>query len=199
MRRHGGDMVRDMGNVVPFRVELGGSAPRSRTLLERLFVRAPGVFAALSALVLRLRPGSRLKRALMGQTITLGFAAFNRRDFDPVFVQFAPDIEYEAPAGAHALGFSGTIRGREALRSAYEDTFEHWEMWEIHPAWILDRGDMLAVLATSRVRGRESGVEIAEQWASVYRMCGGLVAHQRDFIGWEKALAAMGAGPELLT
>ena len=189
-------MVRGMGNVVPFRVELAGSAPRSRTLLERAFVRAPGAFAALSAVVLRLRPGSRLKRALMRQTITLGFAAFNRRDFDAVFVQFAPDIEYGAPVGAHALGFSGTIRGREALRSAYEDAFEHWATWELHPAWMLDRGDMLAVLATSRVRGRESGVEIAEQWASVYRMRGGLVAQQRDFIGWEKALAAMGLGPD---
>jgi ketosteroid isomerase-like protein len=191
-------MVRGMGNVVPFPVELEGSAPRSRTLMERLFVRAPRIFAALSALVLRLKPGSRLKRALMRQTIGLGFAAFNRRDFDPVFIQFAADIEYEAPAGASALGFSGKIQGRDALRSAYEETFEHWESWEITPAWMLDLGEVLAILGTTRVRGRESGVELAEEWASVYVMRGGLVARQRDFIGWTEALAAVGVDPEVL-
>jgi len=56
-------------------------------------------------------------------------------------------------------------------------------------------GDTLAVLGASHVRGRESGLEIAEEWASVYEIRGGLVAHQRDFLSWEEALRAIPVDP----
>lgn len=184
-----------MGKVVAFRLELESPPRDSRTLYEQLIVRKPDLYRILSSLSMRLTPGSRLRRALLRESVPFGFAAFNRRDFDPVFVQFAQDIEYEAPAGAHALGVSGTIHGRDALREVYEDALEHWTWWQITPAWMLDLGDTLAVLGASHVRGRESGLEIAEEWASVYEIRGGLVAHQRDFLSWEEALRAIPVDP----
>lgn len=61
---------------------------------------------------------------------------------------------------------------------------------------MLDLGDVLAVLGASHVCGRESGLEIAEEWASVCVMRGGLVAHQRDFLSWEEALRAIPVDPD---
>lgn len=153
-----------MGKVVAFRLELESPPRDSRTLYEQLIVRKSDLYRILSSLSMRLKPGSRLRRALLRESVPFGFAAFNRRDFDPVFVQFAQDIEYEAPAGAHALGVAGTIHGRDALREVYEDALEHWTWWQITPAWMLDRATRspswapaMSVVAKAASRSRRSG------------------------------------------
>lgn len=86
-------MVGRMGKVVAFRLELESPPRDSRTLYEQLIVRKPDLYRILSSLSMRLKPGHDSGARSCGESVPFGFAAFNRRDFDPVFVQFAQDIE----------------------------------------------------------------------------------------------------------
>jgi ketosteroid isomerase-like protein len=184
-----------VGRVVAVRVAIAEPPRNSRTLDERLFVRLPAIYRALSRVVMRLTPGSRLRRALLRRSVASSFAAFARRDFELVLLLFADDIEYEAPADAQTVGFSGTIRGRSALADAYLESVEDLERWEITPGWMLDLRNVLVVLGTSRIRGRESGLELEEEWASVYALRRGLVARQQDLRSWREALGAVQVDP----
>jgi ketosteroid isomerase-like protein len=184
-----------VGRVGAVRIAIAAPPRNSRTLDERLFVRYPAIYRALSRVVMGLTPGSRLRRALLRRSVASSFAAFARRDFELVLLLFAHDIEYEAPAGAQIVGFSGTIRGRSALAEAYVESVEDLERWEITPEWMLDLRNVLVVLGTSRIRGRESGLELEEEWASVYALRGGLVARQQDLRSWGEALTAVQADP----
>jgi ketosteroid isomerase-like protein len=184
-----------VGRVGAVRIAIAAPPRNSRTLDERLFMRDPAIYRALSRVVMSLTPGSRVRRALLRRSVASSFAAFARRDFELVLLLFAHDIEYEAPAGAQIVGFSGTIRGRSALAEAYVESVEDLERWEITPEWMLDLRNVLVVLGTSRIRGRESGLELEEEWASVDALRGGLVARQQDLRSWGEALRAVRADP----
>jgi hypothetical protein len=56
--------------------------PTRRTLDERLFVRWPGAYAALSRAVNRLSPRSRLRRALVRRATLSAWASWARDDLD---------------------------------------------------------------------------------------------------------------------
>src|SRR5438094_494709 len=49
------------------------------------------------ALVQRLSPRSRMRRALLRRVFISGWAAFNRRDFKLMLGHYAPDVEFELP------------------------------------------------------------------------------------------------------
>jgi hypothetical protein len=69
---------------------------------DRLFVLAPWLWRLAIRLVLRLRIDSRLRRALLSASLRWGWGAFNRRDWKPMFVRYAPDAEFSGPREASA-------------------------------------------------------------------------------------------------
>jgi hypothetical protein len=94
-----------MAKVAVSRIKGARRAPRRRPIEDRLFVRAPGLYRALSSLLMRLRPRSILRRALLRRRAASSFAAFNSGDFDAVFLQFAEDISYQALPPPGRLAF----------------------------------------------------------------------------------------------
>jgi hypothetical protein len=63
-----------------------------------------------SLLVGLLRPEARVRRRFLRHAIPSGWAALQRRDFEPMLVRYAPDILFEADAGMQTLGVPAAAR-----------------------------------------------------------------------------------------
>jgi ketosteroid isomerase-like protein len=186
-----------MREVVVTPVGRSGTPRRSRTLEERLMVRFPGAWRALSALVQRLlSPRSRVRRALLRRTVVSGLDAASRRDFELMLVRYAPDVENEFAPEFEALGLGGTFRGHDGMVKMIEAFGEAWERWELQPATVLDLGDQLLVLSAFRLPGNVSGLVLEQDFAQLITPRRGLVAREQAFMSWDKGLRAAGLDPD---
>lgn len=162
-------------------------------------VRFPGAWRVLSALAFRVfSPSSRLRRASLRRTVVSGHDAASRRDYELMLVRYAPDVEIEADAGFEALGVGGTFQGHEGFVKWIQAFGEAWERWEVRPAAVLDLGDQLLVLGGFRLPGNVSGLELEQEFAQLITLRRGLVAHQREFMSWERGLRAAGLDPDAI-
>ncbi len=187
----------EMGDVVVTRVHHPGPPRPSRNLEERLMVRFPDGWRALSALGLRLlSPRSRLRRVFLRRAVVSGWDAATRGDFELMLVRYAPDVEVEFAPDFEALGLGGTFRGHDGMVKvigAFEDA---WERRESLPALILDLGDRVLNLGFFRLPGSASGLEFEREFAQLSTPRGGLVARDQYFFGWDKGLRAAGLDPD---
>jgi hypothetical protein len=69
------------------------SVKRGRTPDQRVAVRFPPLAHAVAASVLRLPPGSRLRRSLVVRTARAGFEAWVRGDYDFLTATADPKVE----------------------------------------------------------------------------------------------------------
>jgi hypothetical protein len=129
-----------MQDVVVTRVQHSWSPRRSRNLEERILVRFPSLLRRQAALVFRLGPRSRLRRALLRRAFLSGWASFQRRDLKLNFLFFAPECEFEFPPGLQTLGLDDSYRGHEGRMEALTKLLDVWGS-ELEPAYMLDLGD----------------------------------------------------------
>jgi hypothetical protein len=106
-----------MAGVVRTPIGPDARLPTRRTLDDRLFVRWPGVYAALSRAVLRLPPRSRLRCALLRRIVLSGWAAWTRGDLDQMLVRYAPDYRFEPLHEIVAAGMRNSYHGHVASAS----------------------------------------------------------------------------------
>src|SRR5919109_484212 len=94
------------------------AAPGRRALDERLYVRFPALLPRLVHAVMRLRPRSRVRRAMLSRLIRRGWAASNRGDLDLSLCGYDPEVEINWPdSGAGAFpDLQGTYCGHEGFR-----------------------------------------------------------------------------------
>jgi ketosteroid isomerase-like protein len=163
-----------------------------RSLDERLFVRWPRVYAALSRALLRLPPRSRLRRALLRRQVLSGWSAWSRGDLDLMLVRYAPDYQSVFAPEFVTVGLSSSYRGHAGIREWTADLREAWEQMELTLHEIVDAGDRLVNLGRFRSRGRGSGVELDSPVGQALWSERGLVARERLFFDWAEALAAAG-------
>jgi SnoaL-like domain len=167
-----------------------------RDMLDRLLVRVPALAGLMAVCILRLRPGSGLRRRLISFQVQRGFAAMARSDVEVVMLGYEPDAEVWMRSMA-GVGMSDRYRGSEGVRAVYaeiDDVFADWR-WIVRA--IADGGDRLAIRADLLGHGRSSGVQIAvnDGGTAVKFSARGLVAWQEWFAeadGWHKALNAVG-------
>jgi ketosteroid isomerase-like protein len=178
----------------PVRTPIGPDAhlPTRRTLDERLMVRWPGAWAALSRALQLLPPRSRLRRALLRQSALSGWGAWVRGDLDLCLVRFAPDWHYDAPREWLIAGMSGVYRGHAGLREWSADLREAWEFIDHTPLEVVDAGDVIAFLCRIRLRARASGIEIDSRLGQVFWIERGLIVREHDFSDWDEALRVVG-------
>src|SRR3954452_3253982 len=134
--------------------------PSRRTLEERLIVRWPGAWRALSRAAQALRPRSRLRRALLRRSALSGWGAWVRGDLDLCLVRFSPDYRYHAPREWLIAGMPSVYRGHAGLRQWFGELREAWEILDHTPLEVVDAGDVVAFLCKIRLRARASGIEL---------------------------------------
>jgi ketosteroid isomerase-like protein len=166
--------------------------PARRTLDEHLTVRWPRAWAALSRLIFRLPPRSRLRRAAAQRTAVSGWGAWVRGDLDLCVVRFAPDYDYEPPSEWLIAGMPSHYHGHAGLRRWAVDLQEAWEFLDHTPLELVDAGGVVVFRCRVRLRARVSGIEFDSHLGQVFWFERGLIARERDFGNWDEALQAAG-------
>ena len=181
-----------MAEAVRTKVGANVRLPTRRTFDERLMVRWPRVWTALSRAVQAMPPRSRLRRALLRRNALSGWGAWVRGDLDLCVVRFAPDYHYDAPPEWLIAGMPSVYRGHKGLREWSTELREAWEFVDHTPLEIVDAGDVIAFLCRIRLRARTSGIELDSRLGQVFWIERGLIARERDFSDWDDALRVLG-------
>jgi ketosteroid isomerase-like protein len=185
-----------MADAVRTPISPDARLPRRRTLDERLMVRWPGLWRAVSRAVQALPPRSRLRRALVSRNALSGWGAWVRGDLELCLVRFAPDYHYDPPKEWLIAGMPDAYRGHSGLREWAADLHEAWEFLDHTPLELVDSGETLAFLCRVRLRARASGIELESRLGQVFWIERGLIVRERDFGDWEEALRVAGAAPD---
>ena len=162
-----------------------------RRLEERLALRFPRLFALAARGVWRLPPHSRLRRALIGRAIRLGYEAANRADHDATFLLYHPDCESIVPSQLAALGEPGA-RGREERIRWQKKWRAEWGEFRFEPDEVIDLGDRQLVVGHIRGSGLASGVSVESEWAVLFNSAAGRVIREQIFADHREALEAAG-------
>jgi ketosteroid isomerase-like protein len=184
-----------MTDAVRTRIAAGARMPERRTLDERLMVRWPGAYAALSRATLALPPRSRLRRSLLRRNALSAWGAWLRGDLDLVLVRFAHDFEYQPPREWQAAGMRSVYRGHAGLREWTADMREAWEWIENRPVEVIDAGNALVFVNHVQLRARSSGVEFNSPFGFVISIERGLVVREQDFSDLDEALRVADVQP----
>jgi ketosteroid isomerase-like protein len=125
---------------------------------------------------------------MLRHAIQSGWAAASRRDYELMFVRYAPDVEYEATAGIQSLDFPAAVRGQAAMAEIIAALSDVWDEWEFEPIFLVDAGDRMVSLGRFHAHGRASTVRLDSPWAQVLTFRNGLVAREQDVEDWGRAL-----------
>jgi ketosteroid isomerase-like protein len=123
------------------------------------------------------------------------YDAAARRDAAAVFSLYDPDVEWDGSRSrwAEVLSTSPNFRGHEELRRFFRQYFDMWETFEDDLQELIDAGDYVISVVTSRGRGRASGVEV--EWtgnSGVWTIRNGKVVRVVWFSSRKEALEAVG-------
>ena len=167
-----------------------------RDTLDRLLVRCPALARSMAGALLRLQPGSSLRRRLVNVQVERGFAAMARSDVEVVLLGYDPQAEVWMRSMS-GVGISDCYRGHEGIRTLYADLDEAFADWGWTIRGVADGGDSLAVRADFVGYGRSSGAAttVNNGGTAVKLSARGAVVWQEWFAeqdGWNNALEAVG-------
>jgi ketosteroid isomerase-like protein len=152
----------------------------------------------VAALVARLSPDSRLKRALYVRSLRSGYDAFNRRDFELMLVRYAPDVEFQFTPGQQTLGLDGTFHGHAGVLAGLAELAEVWDRTTIVPAYVVDLGERALFLGFMRNHAGASGIELEQNFAHLVTLRAGLLSHDESYFDWDEGMRAAGLDPRVV-
>jgi ketosteroid isomerase-like protein len=121
------------------------------------------------------------------------YDAVARRDAATVLTFYDPEVEWDItrrPIGGLVGG--GVYHGHEGLRSFFRKWYEAWESIAEELEELIDTGEHVIAVVTSRGRGRASGVAVETRGAAVWTIRKGKVVRVVWFSTREEALEAAG-------
>lgn len=121
------------------------------------------------------------------------YEAVSRRDTATVLAFYDPDVEWhtsQSPLGELTGG--AVYRGHEGIRRAFREYYEAWENIEENYEELIDAGDRVVSVVTSRARGRTSGVGVERRHHGVWMIRDGKVVRVAWFSTREEALEVVG-------
>jgi ketosteroid isomerase-like protein len=122
------------------------------------------------------------------------YEAAARRDSEAAMPLYDEDVEWDishAPARELIAG-SHLYHGHDGLQRFFREWHEAWESVEADYEELIDAGENVVVIETTRGRGRKSGVEVELPHASVWSLREGKVVRVVWFGTRAEALAAAG-------
>ncbi|MDQ3571637.1 MAG: nuclear transport factor 2 family protein [Actinomycetota bacterium] len=124
------------------------------------------------------------------ETVRRLYEAVALRD---TFSLYDADLEWDATRSrwSEVLDVPTTFRGHAGLRAFFRHYFEMWETFEDELQELIDTGEKVISVVTSRGRGRSSGIEI--EWsgqAGLWTIRTGKIVHVAWFPTREEALEA---------
>jgi uncharacterized protein len=121
------------------------------------------------------------------------YDAVAHRDTETVLALYDPEVEWDGsrfPLG-RLTGAGGVYSGHEGVRSMFRAYYEAWENVEDDCKELIDAGNQVIAVVTSRGRGRASGIEVElADYAAVWSVREGKIVRVVWFPTREQALEA---------
>ena len=141
------------------------SQENQRTIAERAGVRWPSMARRTNRWVLRLPPGSRVRRAMLERAARIAFLSWNRGDFALVPKVDDPQVETHivgAPIDADPVYY-----GPEGHFRVMEVWNEAWREWDGEIDQVIEEGrDRVLIVARVWGEGAASGIKL-DAWGTV--------------------------------
>jgi SnoaL-like protein len=146
----------------------GQRTKSQRTIAERAGLRWPSMAQRTMRSVLRLPPGSRVRRAMLQRAARIAFLTWNRGDFELVPNVDDPEVETHITQGTRvAVGLDEVYYGPEGHCRAMEVWNEAWREWDAEIDEIIEEGrDQVLVVARVYGEGAASGIRL-DAWSAV--------------------------------
>jgi ketosteroid isomerase-like protein len=144
------------------------SQENQRTIPERAGVRWPAMVPRTMRWVLRLRPGSRMRKAMLERFARIAFLSWNRGDYALVPILADPEIETHFTVRAQmAVGTDDVYYGPDGHCRAMEQWNEAWREWGGEIDEVIEEGrDRVLVVARLYGEGSASGIRL-DEWGAV--------------------------------
>jgi hypothetical protein len=166
-----------------------------RTIEERVGVRWPSMARRMMRWVLRLRPGSRVRRALLRRAARVIYLSWNRGDFALVPTIDDPEVETRLTVGSSVtMGLDPVYYGPEGHCRVMADWNEAWQEWDAEIDEIIEEGrDQVLFIARVSGVGAASGIKVDEWSAGRYTFREGRILRVEGALhsDKERALAAL--------
>ena len=144
-------------------------------------------------LVFRLPPGSRIRQALLRHAYRLGYAAFNRHDFEALLLPFAREAEIHPPREVVELGIAEpSYRGPEEYLGFLNAWASAWGGLRVWPSELIDLGGRILTLGETGGRGEGSGIPVSTPYASLDSFQDGQLIRHQGYFTYAEALEAVG-------
>jgi uncharacterized protein len=114
--------------------------------------------------------------------------AFNRRDWDTVFLSTDPAVEFTLQRGPNA----GTYRGRAAVQAVLEDAGAAFDLWTAEPEEFFAGGDHVVAYLRFHLRPKGSGAEFEIRIGMLWTIRDGKAVSAQSFPDRKQALEAAG-------
>ena len=166
----------------------------TRTLDERLALRAPWLFRGAAKRVARLPVGSRIRRYLFARRTMQGYQAINRGDLDVLLTVYHADVvtSFDPTSGLTPPDLAGEHRGHDGFRVLWDHWNAVWDELRFEPQELIDAGDRMLVTVEMSGRGVGSGVETKMTYFELYALRDGRIERHDNFV--ERAAAMSAAG-----
>jgi ketosteroid isomerase-like protein len=180
-----------MADLTPVRQKIRFRDRPRRSLDERITARFPEIAHYMAARVARMPPSSRLRQRLLARSVSRGFAANKRGDLEFVLAAYYdPNVEWHGTIGG--LDEGSLRRGHQEVMRGFDEYYAAWERLDLRPEEIIDIGDELIVFVHEIARGRESGVVVETDTATISTFREGMIVRVRGFMDRSQALEAAG-------
>jgi ketosteroid isomerase-like protein len=116
------------------------------------------------------------------------------QDAATVLAIYDPEVEWDisqAPA-RHLLGEPHVFRGHDGLKEFFRAWYEAWEVVKPDLEELIDTGDRVIAIETTRGRGRTSGLSVELPHVSVWTIRKGKIIRVQWFATRDEALEATG-------
>jgi ketosteroid isomerase-like protein len=123
------------------------------------------------------------------------YDAVARSNSAAVLAFYDPEVEWDftrGPLGRLSLMERGVYHGHQGLRSWVRERYEAWENIEDDLEELIEVGDHVISVVTTRGRGRASGAEVEMKGAGLWTIRDGKIARVVWFASVEEALEAAG-------
>jgi ketosteroid isomerase-like protein len=118
--------------------------------------------------------------------------AADRRDAEAVLSFYDPEVDLDVSGFPVVATDASHYRGHEGLRRLFTEWGEIWSDAHSELEELIDAGDRVISVYSYRGRGRVSGLDVEEEFATVWTVEGGKAVRVQWFTGRAEALAAAG-------
>jgi ketosteroid isomerase-like protein len=124
------------------------------------------------------------------EIVRRAWEAWERRDWEPLYALYHPDIVWDASAIEGPL--AGIYRGHDGVRQYFSEWLESFEAHEARAEKFIEAGDDVIVGLRLKGRGKASGVEVEMARYNLYRIRDGLAVRVELYETEAEALEAAG-------